>query len=187
MNNPPHQGDFASLATSFGSREELIEALYPRLRAMAASFMQNEQVGHTLQPTALVNEAWIRLAASDNLDRASKTKFLAAAATALRRILIDHARGRNAQKRGGGEARLELTDAELPAEPSTITSIDELDSALRAMQASYPRQHQVVELKYFAGLTVKQIAEVLSLAERTVANDWDFARAWLRAKLQAGR
>lgn len=169
------------------ARNVLLNELYPRLRAIAGSMLQKERPDHTLQPTALVNEAWIRLAASDNLDRTSKTKFLAAAAQTIRRVLIDHARVHDAQKRGGGEAKLELTDVEAPSEPSTVTSIGELDSALQAMQAEYPRQHQVVELKYFAGLTVKQIAEVLGLAERTVANDWVFASAWLRSRLEKAR
>jgi len=165
------------------AREVLISELSTRIRAIAGSLLQNERVNHTLQPTALVNEAWIRLAASDNLDQTTRVTFLAAAAKTLRRVLTDHARIRDAQKRGGGEVLLELTDVEMPAAPSTMADIGRLDLALEELSKLYPRQHQVVELKYFAGLTVKQIAEVLGLAERTIANDWDFARAWLRTKL----
>lgn len=166
-----------------GSREALVTALYDRLRALAATFLQNEHPGHTLQPTALAHEAWIKLAASENLDHAGKSTFMAAAGTTIRRLLIDHARIKKAQKRGGGALKVELTDAESPA-ASTEVDIEALDAALDEFAAKYPRQHRVVEMKYFANLTVKQIAEVLGLAERTVANDWVFASAWLRSRLE---
>jgi RNA polymerase sigma-70 factor (ECF subfamily) len=165
------------------SREALVTALYDRLRSLAAAFLQNEQAGHTLQPTALAHEAWIKLASSENLDHAGKTTFMAAAGTTIRRLLIDHARGKKAQKRGGGAMKVELTDAESLAH-STEVDVEALDAALDEFAAKYPRQHRVVEMKYFANLTVKQIAEVLGLAERTVANDWVFASAWLRSRLE---
>jgi RNA polymerase sigma-70 factor (ECF subfamily) len=164
------------------SSEVLVNALYDRLRSLAAATLQSEQVGHTLQPTALVHEAWIKLAASENLDQAGRNTFMAAAAKTMRRVLIDHARIKKAQKRGGGEMKVELTDAESPA-PSTEVDIEALDVALDEFAAKYPRQHRVVEMKYFANLTVKQIAEILGLGERSVANDWVFASAWLRSRL----
>ena len=164
------------------SREALVDALYDRLRAMAGSFLQDERSGHTLQPTALVNEAWIHLARSDNLDESGKTLFLAAAATTFRRLLIDYARQRNAQKRGGGALRISFEDAE-HALPFPDASVEALNAALEGLEAKYPRQHQVVELKYFAGLPVRAIAEVLGVSERTVANDLDFSRAWLKARM----
>ena len=120
------------------ARTVLVDALYDRLRAMANVFLQNERANHTLQPTALVNEAWMRLAKSENLDQCSKTTFLAAAATTFRRLLIDYARQRIADKRGGGAAQVELTDAEA-ASPKTVTDVLTLDGVLEELSKAYPR------------------------------------------------
>jgi RNA polymerase sigma-70 factor (ECF subfamily) len=165
------------------AREALIEELYPRIRKMAAVCLNDERPDHTLQPTALANEAWIRIAASDNLDHASRSVFLAAAAKTLRRVLIDHARAHQAEKRGGGRAQVALTDVEGGSAEHPPTVFDRLHSVLHDFESQFPRQHQVVEYKYFGGLTVKQISEIMGLSERTVANDWDFAKAWLHTRL----
>lgn len=164
------------------ARAELAEELYQQFRRMAGSLLQNERVDHTLQPTALANEGWMRLASSHNLDLASRTTVLAAAAVAMQRVLIDHARARDAQKRFGGKARVTLTDCE-GAVPDTDADVEKLDRALSTLADLYPRQHQVVTMKYLAGLTVSQIAAALDVSERTIAKDWDFARAWLRKSL----
>jgi RNA polymerase sigma factor (TIGR02999 family) len=137
-----------------------------------------------LQPTALVNEAWLHLARSDNLDQAGKTLFLAAAATTFRRLLIDYARHRNAEKRGGGALRVSFEDGDHQL-PFADAGVEQLNAALEALESKYPRQHQVVELKYFAGLPVKAIAEIIGVSERTIANDLDFARAWLKSRMAA--
>jgi RNA polymerase sigma-70 factor, ECF subfamily len=165
------------------AREALINELYPRIRKMAAVCLNHERPDHTLQPTALANEAWIRVAASDNLDHASRSMFLAAAAKTLRRVLIDHARGRDAEKRGGRRPQVELTDVENGHADRNPTVFDRLNTVLEEFARQYPRQHEVVELKYFGGLTVKQIADLKGISERTVANDWDFAKAWLHTRL----
>lgn len=149
---------------------------------MAGSLLQNERAGHTLQPTALANEGWMRLASSHNLDSASRTTVLAAAAVAMQRVLIDHARARDALKRSGGKARVALTDCE-GSVPDSDADAERLDQTLSTLAELYPRQHQVVTMKYLAGLTVRQIAEALDVSERTIAKDWDFARAWLRKSL----
>jgi RNA polymerase sigma factor (TIGR02999 family) len=165
------------------AREALIDELYPRIRKMAAVCLNHERPDHTLQPTALANEAWIRIAASDNLDHASRSVFLAAAAKTLRRVLIDHARGHDAEKRGGRRTQVELTDIEGGRADQSPTVFDRLNAVLDDFARQFPRQHEVVELKYFGGLTVKQIAELRGISERTVANDWDFAKAWLHSRL----
>jgi RNA polymerase sigma-70 factor, ECF subfamily len=182
----------ASQAGDPAAREALIQSMYTQLRALAGAYFRHERPGHTLQPTALVNEAWLRLAVSQNLQHTSREHFFAAAANALRRVLIDHARSRNAEKRGGGggssengcgPCRVELRDPEA-TEPSFEIDLLALDEVLQQFERDYPRQHKVVELKYFAAFTVPQIATILGISERTVAKDWDFAKAWLRAHMQ---
>ena len=136
--------------------------------------MRGERPDHTLTPTALANEAWLRLANCEE-DFSNRSHFFAVAANAMRRVLVDHARARNAEKRGGGEViRLEDID---PAAPSS--TLPALDEALDALARTDPRAVRVVEMRYFSGLTHAEIAEVLNLDRRTVDRDWAFARAWL--------
>jgi len=169
-----------------GAKEALFIELYGQLKAMAASLLHHERKGHTLQKTALVNEVWLLLQVSKNLDSASKAEFMAAAAKAMQRVLIDHARKRNAQKRGAGRQRVMLTDVE-DSVPEQEVKLEALQEALDELARDYSRQHQVVTMKYLGGLSVKQIAVCLGVSERTVANDWDFARARLLIRLGLAR
>jgi len=168
---------------SLYAREELLEKLYGELKVIAANHLKNERVGHTLQPTALVHEAWLRMGASHNLDKVARTHFLKAAAATIRRVLIDHARIRDADKRGGGEGiRIELTDADLGADQEPL-DCEELDRALADLAEHYPRVYQVVQLKWFGDMTGTEIAGGMGISLRSVNNDWEFGKAWLRKRL----
>lgn len=193
----------AASPDSANTPDDLSSTVYAQLRAIAGGLLREERAGHTLQPTALVHEAWMRLAGSHNLRGASREQFFAAAAVALRRVLVDHARARAAAKRGGahagGDAGLEASaergpairvalDAELLPAPASESDAGGVDAAalgaiLEDFGAQYPRQLRVVELRFFAGWTIERIAEDVGVSVRTVANDWDFAKAWLRTRL----
>ncbi|MFT7463298.1 MAG: RNA polymerase sigma-70 factor (ECF subfamily) [Pseudohongiellaceae bacterium] len=158
------------------------DELYDELRRLAAQHLRRERAAHTLQPTALAHEAWLRLSHTSNPEqRQGRAAFLAAAAVTIRRILVDHARSRGAAKRGGHWARVdvELTDTS-PAEPVDMLWLDE---ALLALAALHPRQAQVVELRFFGGLSGDETAAALDVSPRTVDGDWRVARAWLAARL----
>lgn len=161
------------------------EGLYAELRRLAGQHLRRERSGHTLQPTALAHEAWMRLAGSQNLDRPAddRARFLAAASVTIRRVLVDHARSRATAKRGGRWARVEV---ELP-QASPVDPIDllALDEALAELTALHPRQAQVVELRFFGGLSGDETAELLGVSPRTVDGDWRVARAWLATRLSA--
>lgn len=152
------------------------------LRKIAGAYMARERPDHTLQPTALVNEAYLRLADATRARWESKTHFLAAAARTMRHILVDHARARGRQKRGGGWARIpfEVAAAELAVPDVELLS---LDDALQALALEHERCARVVEWRFFAGLTIPEIAGVIGMSHRTVEDDWYMARAWLRARL----
>jgi RNA polymerase sigma-70 factor, ECF subfamily len=159
-----------------------VENFYAELRRMARRASGNERDGHTLQPTALIHELYVRLAANRANDWQGRTHFLAVAATNLRRILIDHARAARAERRGGARERVPLD----MANPSVSCSYDELliiDEALNLLQAVEPRAARVTELRFFAGLLEVEIAEELGVSVVTVKRDWKFARAWLAAHL----
>jgi len=157
--------------------------IYSELRQLALSMMRKEQPGHTLQATALVHEAYLRLARSRNLDIADKAMFYRAAAVSMRRILIEHARGRKTLKRDGGD-RIDLDPA---AFGSAIANerLLELHDALDRLAAVDPRQATLVELRFFAGLSNEEIAEILETSARTVKREWAHARAWLRGELES--
>ena len=163
---------------------ELDALLYAELRALAGSFLGRERAGHTLQPTALVHEAWIRLSAEDDSRWVDRTHFFRVAAQVMRRVLVDHARRRGRDKRGGGNRRLTLVTDITPA----LDQTDELDllalddALVRLAELSAP-QARVVELRFFAGLTVDEVAQTLEISPRTVANHWRLARAWLSRAL----
>ncbi len=165
-----------------GGAAAYLPLVYDELRRMAFGYLQGERVAHTLQPTALVNEAYVRLADRARGAWASKASFIAAAATTMRRVLVDHARGRAAQKRGGDRAKVSLIDAVDLTEESPL-DFESLDEALKRLAALDPRQAQVVELRFFGGLTVDEAAEVLGVSPRTIEVDWSMARAWLRREL----
>jgi RNA polymerase sigma factor (TIGR02999 family) len=167
--------------------DQLLTLVYGELKRLAAAQLRGERQGHTLQPTALVHEAFLRLAGQKGLDWRDRSHFFGLAATMMRRILVDHARARLAEKRAHLPISLSLI-ADLPgSSPQTFdeTYLLDLDRALDRLAAAHPRPAQVVELRYFAGLEVEEVAAALELSPRTVKRDWVFARAWLQRALQA--
>lgn len=165
--------------------DDLLPVVYDELRKIAAAQLNNERVGHTLQPTALVHEAYMRLVGDGDVSWNSRGHFFSAAAQAMRRILVDRARARGSAKRGGGRAREALSDSALISEPvdDTMIAIDEL---LKKLDAYDKAKAQVVMLRYFAGLSIEQTAEALGMTEHKVKSEWSFARAWMHAELSRG-
>jgi RNA polymerase sigma factor (TIGR02999 family) len=168
-------GDDAALA-------ELTPLVYEELRRLAHHYMEGERPDHTLQTTALVNEAYLRLADQINPNWRSRAHFFAVAARGMRRILVSYARSNRAQKRGGGAARIELDEAAILS-PEQSKEIVDLHEALERLGTLDSRKAQVVELKYFAGLNHDEIAEVMKISAVTVRRDWVFAKAWLHKEL----
>jgi RNA polymerase sigma factor (TIGR02999 family) len=170
-------------AGSPGAREKLVELVYQELRRLAAGLLRHERPGHTLQPTALVHEALLRLLRADALGGAhNRAQFLAAAARAMRRVLVDHARRRAADKRGGGQAPL-LLDEALDYFAAQRLDLLALHEALDQLAELHARQAQVVELRFFGGYTVEEIAEQLQVSVSTVESDFRKATAFLRSRL----
>lgn len=167
--------------TSPDGRGDLFAELYDELHGMAERSFRGERAGHTLQPTALVNEAFLRVAKAQNQFN-DGVHVKAIAARAMRQALIDHARGRGAVKRGGRIVRVTFDDALTPGASSNLDIID-LDDALQRLAELNPRQAQVVELRFFAGMTVDEAADVLEVSTGTIAGDWRFAKAWLASTL----
>jgi RNA polymerase sigma factor (TIGR02999 family) len=158
--------------------ELLLSQVYDELRALAAQQLRREKAGHTLQPTALVNEAYLRLA-KVNPDITDREQFLALGARAMRRVLVDHARKRSAARRGGGELkRITLDEALTPAQGPEIDLVV-LNDLLEKLAQQDARMCQIVELRFFGGLSVDEIAKVLGISDRTVDRDWFVAKAWL--------
>jgi RNA polymerase sigma factor (TIGR02999 family) len=164
---------------------ELLQLVYDELRSLAARYLQNERPDHTLQPTALVHEAYLRLVDGTHVNWRDRTHFFRTAAQTMRRILIEHARSRNAAKRGGDCQRI-LLDIEVAPSPAREIDLLELDDLLNKLSAMNERHCQVVELRFFAGLTIHEAAETLQVSTTTVENDWAIARAWLRSRLMKG-
>ncbi|MFO0984972.1 MAG: ECF-type sigma factor [Planctomycetota bacterium] len=162
--------------------DRLSATLYDELHAMAAAQLQRERAGHTLQPTDLINETFVRLLGDVPLGRLDRVQFFGIAASSMRRVLVDHARSRNAQKRGGCHARVTLHSDQLVAAPVDLDVVA-LDEALILLERIDPRQCRIVELRFFAGLTVEDVATLLNVSKRTVENEWSLARAWLRRSL----
>jgi len=162
--------------------KELFTAAYSELRRLAAWHLQRERPGHTLQPTALVNELYLKLFAGEPVNWQNRAHFFALAAQQLRRLLIDYARGRLAEKREGGYVRLSLTEANGLASPLEEDLIA-LDQALCRLEELDPRSARVIEMRFFGGLTEKESAEVLGISVATLKRDWEFARAWLVRQL----
>lgn len=161
---------------------KLMPLVYDELRALAARHLRSERVNHTLQPTALVHEAYLKLIDQTRVNWQGRTHFFAVGAQIIRRILVDHARQRKRRKRGGGAARVTLDDAVALA-PQRDEEILALDEALEKLAKLDARQAQVVELRFFGGLSVKEVAEQLKVSTRTVEGDWTMARAWLLREL----
>ena len=154
------------------------------MRKIAASYLRRERRGHTLQATALVHEAYMRLASSSKLTFSDRAQLLGLAASSMRQILVDHARRRSALKRGGERLRLSLSQ-EPVAPVQEGVDVLALDQALKALAALDVRKARVVELRLLAGLPEAEVAQALGISERTVRNDWSFARAWLESRLHA--
>jgi len=165
--------------------EELMPAVYPELRRIAGRYLRRERVGHTLQPTALVHEAYVKLIDQDRARWQNRAQFFGVAAQLMRRILVDHAREHAAGKRGGGARPITLVDA-MAASPDRGIDVLALDEALARLTAHYPEQGRLVELRFFGGLTIEETGQVLGLSPATVKRQWVVARAWLLANLDAG-
>jgi len=171
-------GDDAALS-------ELTPLVYDELRRLAHHFMEGQRPDHTLQTTALVNEAYLRLADQTNPSWQNRTHFFAVAARAMRQIVVDYARSQQSQKRGGGLLRIELDEAAIVS-PEQSKEIVDLHEALERLAILDFRKSQVVELKYFGGLNYDEMAEVLKISRVTVRRDWEFARIWLYRELHEG-
>jgi RNA polymerase sigma factor (TIGR02999 family) len=182
-----NQGDLTLLlkAARSGDRdayERLYQAVYVELRRVARANLRREAPGHTLQPTALVNEAYLRLGSGSTFE--NRRHFFAAAAEAMRRILVDHARKRGAEKRGGGLDRVTLSGVDVAAEDEPVDVLA-VDAALTELTAARPRLAELVKLRCFAGMTIEEAAEALEVSPATAKRDWAFARAWLAERMGA--
>ena len=160
----------------------LMPLVYEELRRLARDYLRRERGDHTLQPTALVHEAYLRLVDDSRVNWQNRAHFFGIAAKLMRRILVDHARARNAEKRGGLVPKVPLDEArDLP--PAATNDLVALDGALQDLARTYPRKSEVVELKFFGGLEAEEIAEVLQVSPKTVLRDWQFAKLWLCREL----
>lgn len=162
---------------------KLIPLINNELRRLAAHYMGKERLDHTLQPTALVNEAYLRLTAQPKIQWEGRVHFFGIAARLMRQILIEHARAHQAQKRGAFVAKVSLDEA-LNFSPKRSRELIALDDALKSLQRLSPRQSRVVELRFFGGLSAEETAEVLGTSPRTVKRDWNIARAWLHGEMK---
>lgn len=165
--------------------DELLNLVYSELHELAERAFRVERRNHTLQPTALIHEAFFRLVKQDDVQWQNRAHFIGVAATAMRRILVDHARARDAQKRGGGEERLQLETIEVPDEADTKTDLSALDVALTRLAGMDARQARIVELRFFGGLSVEETAEILEVSPATVKREWASAKAWLRREIDS--
>src|ERR1035441_2794316 len=163
--------------------EELLPLVYEELRKLAAAKMASENPGQTLQPTALVHEAWLRLVGDANRKWNDRTHFFAAAAEAMRRILVDNARRKRAQRHGGGQQRLELLDLAAPSAPNDDQLLA-VNDALDKFAALDPQKAELVKLRYFVGMTIEETSEALGISKATAKRHWDYAKAWLYEEIR---
>lgn len=181
--------DEALLDTVGGDRDRaelLLSQLYPQLRRLAHAKLRSERPHHTLDTSALAHEAYLKLSGETRVEWQSRSHFLAMAAVAMRRILIDYAKGRNAAKRGGGQAvHVTLDGASIPEDRGTLEPVDllQLESSLTRLEGFNPRGAAVVQYRFFAGLTNEEIAEILGVSVPTVRRSWAVARAWLAKEM----
>jgi len=167
--------------------QRLLPLVYEELRALAGGYFRQQPSGHTLQPTALVHEAYLKLAGSENVQWESRVHFMAVAAKAMRQILMNHARGKATAKRGGGRQRITLDEGVTPAgNGDRELDLLALDDALGKLSRLSERQATVVELRFFGGLSIAEAAHVLGVGTTTVEDDWHLARAWLGRELRPG-
>lgn len=183
--SPPHEITQLLAEWSEGNQaalDQLYPLVYNELRRLAHGYLRRERKGHTLQTTALINEAYLRLVDQKHVHWANRSHFFGISAQIMRRILIDHARRYDYAKRGGGAQRISLDEAAIVAKQRGQTLLM-LDEALKSLAKIDPRRSQVVELRYFGGLNNEEIAGVLKISENTVMRDWNMARAWLYQEL----
>ena len=188
--SPVSETSIAALLTQLGAGDRdaearLIPYVYQELRRVAAAYMRRERADHTLQPTALVHEAYAQLVDNPHVNWQSRAHFLATAAQVMRHILVDHARAKQAGKRGGVQHQVTLDEGLLTSTDRTVDILF-IHQALERLAALDDRQGRIVEFHFFGGLTFEEIAHVLGISERTVKREWSMARAWLRTEL-AGR
>lgn len=185
----PHDAPVTEWLIAWGqgdeaARDRLVEAVYGDLRRRAAAFLRREREGHTLQPTALVHEAFLRLVDQSRASWKNRAQFLAVAARMMRRVLVDHARARGARKRDAG-LRVSLDDAPEPAsESATDVDLLSLDRALEDLAALDERQATIVELRFFGGLSIEETAQALELSAATIKREWTSARAFLFGRIR---
>lgn len=163
---------------------ELFPLVYNEFRSLAKNYLFRERNDHTLQPTALVHEAYMKLVDQDRIDWQGKTHFFAVGAQAMRRILVDHARTKGRVKRGGDQQKVELEDY-IALSPQKDEDVLALEESLEALEKIDERQAQIVEMRFFGGMTVQEVAEAMGLSKRTVESDWTMAKAWLRRHLKS--
>lgn len=183
--SPPHEITQLLAEWSDGNQaalDELYPLVYSELRRLAHGYLRRERKGHTLQTTALINEAYLRLVDQKHVQWANRSHFFGISAQIMRRILIDHARRYDYSKRGGGAQRISLDEGAVVAK-QRARELLMLDEALKSLEEIDPRRSQVVELRYFGGLNNEEIASVLKISENTVTRDWNMARAWLYQEL----
>jgi RNA polymerase sigma-70 factor (ECF subfamily) len=188
VDNAPGKAGITELliAWSDGRREaldDLMPIVYADLRRVAAGYMRREAAGHALQPTALVHEAYVRLVDQKQVKWRNRAHFFGVAAVLMRRILVDHARRRRAEKRGGDWERVTLAGDEVATDTHKEIDVLALDEALERLAQFDPQQERIVELRYFGGLTIDETAEVVGISAATVVREWTIAKAWLRADL----
>lgn len=184
----PEEGDLTTLLDRIthgdeGAAARLIPLVYGELRRLAGGYMRHERSDHTLQPTALVHEAYLKLVEQQSVDWQGRAHFFRVAAQMMRRILIDHARGTLREKRGSGEKPVPLDEA-LVFAPEQSMELIKLDQSLERLSQIDPRQSRIVELRFFGGLTVEETAEVMGISPKTVKRDWSVAKAWLHGDLK---
>ena len=165
------------------ARQRLVPLVYAELRRLARHYMKRERAAHTLQPTALVNEVYLRLADIDRMQWRDRAHFIATAATLMRRVLVDYARARARDKRGG-QVSVTALDGDQVADPGRGPDVVALDDALVALAQIDPRQSQLVELRFFGGLSVEETADALDVSPATVKREWTMAKAWLNRQLR---
>ena len=184
----PTQLPAGAPAASVDNEESLSPLLYAELKSLAARALRDEREGHTLQTTALVHEAWLRVAGQRRLDPRNRCQLLGLSAQMMRRVLVDHARRRTAAKRPTSETQVLLDAIESSVDPiltgpDASSGLINLDGALHKLRQISPRQVEIIDLKFFAGLELEQIAEAIGVARATVIRDWRMARAWLQREL----
>jgi len=179
--------NITELLASYGrgdkeSLDQLMPVVYDELRRQAARYLRREQAGHTLQTTALIHEAYVRLVDQRNLQWQNRAHFFGIAAQMMRRILVDHARSKKRAKRGGSDVRVSLDDATVAVKGQDLDVVA-LDEALQRLAQIDEQQSRVVELRFFSGLSVEETAEVMGISKSTVKRDWSMAKAWLHREL----